>query len=80
MTSSNQNIFRITGSTRHSTHKSQQRGSDIFFDPRLNKRLSKQSIRRWFETPLRSLVRHNNALTHNVVYYDVYDVSLWSVF
>ena len=30
---------------------------DIFFDPRLNTRLSKQSRRRWFETPLRSLWR-----------------------
>ena len=30
------------------------RSFDIFFDMRLNKRLSKQSIRRWFETPSRS--------------------------
>ena len=28
---------------------------DVFFDLRLNKRLSKQSIRWWFETPSRSL-------------------------
>ena len=28
---------------------------DVFFDQRLNKRLSKQSRRSWFETPLRSL-------------------------
>ena len=28
---------------------------DVFFDLRQNKRLSKQSSRRWFETPLRSL-------------------------
>ena len=33
----------------------------FFFDLRLNKRLSKQSRRRWFETPLRSLWRHYNA-------------------
>ena len=32
----------------------------VFFDLRLNKRLSKQSRRRWFETPLRSLWRHCN--------------------
>ena len=30
---------------------------DVFFDLRLNKRLCKQSIRRWFETPLLSLWR-----------------------
>ena len=30
---------------------------DVFFDLRLKKRLSKQSRRRWFETPLRSLWR-----------------------
>ena len=30
----------------------------IFFDLRLNKQLSKQSRRRWFETPSRSLWRH----------------------
>ena len=34
--------------------------ADIFFDLRLNKRLSKQSGRRWFETPLRSLWCHCN--------------------
>ena len=33
---------------------------DVFFDPRLNKRLSKQLRRRWFETPSRSLWRHCN--------------------
>ena len=33
---------------------------DAFFDLRLNKRLSKQSRRRWFETPSRSLWHHCN--------------------
>ena len=33
---------------------------DVFFDLRLNKRLSKQSRRRWFKTPSRSLWRHCN--------------------
>ena len=32
----------------------------VFFDLRLNKRLSKQSRHRWFETPSRSLWRHFN--------------------
>ena len=36
------------------------RSFDVFFDVRLNKRLSKQSIRRWFETPSSSLWRHCN--------------------
>ena len=36
------------------------RSFDVFFDLRLNKRLSKQSRRRWFETPLRLLWRHCN--------------------
>ena len=34
----------------------------VLFDLRLNKRLSKQSRRRWFETPSRSLWRHCNVL------------------
>ena len=36
------------------------RSFDVFFDPRLNKRLSKQSWGWWFETPSRSLWRHCN--------------------
>ena len=34
------------------------RSFDVFFDLRLNKQLSKQSRRWWFETPSRSLWRH----------------------
>ena len=33
---------------------------DVFFDLRLNKRLSKQSWARWFETLMRPLWRHRN--------------------
>ena len=41
---------------------------DVFFDLHLNKRLNKQSSRRWFEMPLRSLWRHYNAeMTTNVI-------------
>ena len=36
------------------------RSFDDFFNLRLNKRLSKQSRRRWFETPSRSLWRYFN--------------------
>ena len=37
---------------------------DIFFDLRVDKRLSKQSVHRWFETPLRPLCRHCNDALH----------------
>ena len=37
------------------------RSFDVFFDLRQNKWLSKQSRRRWFETPSRSLWPHCNA-------------------
>ena len=36
------------------------RSFDVFFDLHLNKRLSKQSRRRWFETPSHTLWRHCN--------------------
>ena len=36
------------------------RSFDVFFDLRLDKRLSEPSRRRWFETPLRPLWRHCN--------------------
>ena len=36
--------------------------SFVFFDLRLNKQLSKQSIRRWFETSSLSLWRHCNGI------------------
>ena len=38
------------------------RSFDVFFDLRLNKRLGKQSRRRWFKTPSGSLWRHCNVL------------------
>ena len=39
---------------------------DVFFDLRLNKRLSKQSRRWWFETPSHPLWRHSNEkVPHN---------------
>ena len=36
------------------------RGFDVFFDLRLNKQPSKQSICRWFETSSRSLLRYGD--------------------
>ena len=64
MTSSNGNIFRVSlcdGSPPVTfPHKGQWRGGWCFFGLCLNKRLSKQSRRRWLETPSRSLWRHCN--------------------
>ena len=45
------------------------KASDVFFDLRLNKRLSKQSWWWWFETPSRPVWRHRNDVTHCVCCY-----------
>ena len=42
------------------TQRPMTRSFDVFFDLRLNKHLSKQSLGWWFETPSRSLWRHGN--------------------
>ena len=68
MTSSNGNIFRVTGHLRGEvtgpgefpTQRPVTQSSDVFFDLRLNKRLSKQPWGWWFETPSWSLWRHCN--------------------
>ena len=68
MTSSNGNIFRVTGHLCGkftgprwiSRTKPVTRSFDVFFDLRLNKRLSKQPWGWWFETPAWSLWRHRN--------------------
>ena len=74
MTSSNGDIFRITGRCKENppvasgfpSQRPVTLSFDIFFDVRLNKRLNKQSRRWWFETPWRSLWRHcNGNLTKN---------------
>ena len=56
MTSSNGNIFRVTGHLQRTLTRS----FDVFFDFCLNQQLSKQWRRRRFETPLRSLWCHCN--------------------
>ena len=67
MTSLNGNIFRVSGplceefTGEFPSQRPVTRSFDVFFGLRLNKRLSKHSIRRWFETPWRSLWRHCNA-------------------
>ena len=68
MTSSNGNIFRVTGlcagnspvTGEFPSQRPVTQRFDVFFDLRLNKRLSKQSRGWWFETPSHSLWRHCN--------------------
>ena len=67
MTSSNVNIFRVTDTLWNSpvtgefpSQRPVTRSFDVFFDLRLNKRLSKQSWGCWFEKPSRILWRHCN--------------------
>ena len=60
MTSWNGNIFRVTGHLcgEFPAQRRVTRSFDVFFDLRLNKRLSKQSLGWWFETLSRPLWRH----------------------
>ena len=68
MTSSNGNIFRVTGLLsgefsgpgEFPVQRPVTRSFDVFFDLRLNKRLSKQPWGWWFETPSLSLWRQYN--------------------
>ena len=81
MTSSNGNIFRVTG---HSCGKftgprwiSRTKASDAelwcSFDMRPNIRLSKQSWGWWFETPPQSLWRHcNDLVPHSTAFIHIY--------
>ena len=63
LTSSNGNIFRVTGHLKGNSpvtdgfpsQRPVARSFDVFFDLRLNKRLSKQSWAWWFETQSHSL-------------------------
>ena len=57
----------IHRSSVNSSHKGRWRGA-LFFYLRLNKRLSKQSRSRWFETPSRSLWRHCNVVRHRMMH------------
>ena len=88
MTSSNGNTFCVTGhlwgeplvTGGFPSQKPMTQPFDVFFDLCLNIQLGKQSRRRWFETPSRSLWRHYNA----PIYIDdrVYSLSvskLWCI-
>ena len=70
MTSSNGNIFRVTGplcagkspvTGKFPSQRPVMGSFDVFFGLRLNKRLSQHSRHRWFEMPSCSLWRHDNA-------------------
>ena len=70
MTSSNGNIFRVTGHLcgnspvpgEFPAQRPVTRSFDVFFDLRLNGRLSKQSWGWWLETPSHPLWRHGSVL------------------
>ena len=55
-------IYRVTG--EFPAQRPVTRSFDVFFDLRLNKRLSKQSWGWWLETPSRPLWRHCNEIGH----------------
>ena len=58
------------------TQRPVTRSFDVFFDLRVNKRLSKQSLGWWFETPTSSLWRHCNA----DYFLDYWNDKIWSHF
>ena len=71
MTSSNGNIFHVTGplwvefTGEFPSQRPVTWNFDVFFDMRLNKRLNKPPRDRWFETPSHSLWRHCNVRGDN---------------
>ena len=75
MTSSNGNIFHVTGplcgnspvTGEFPVQRPVTRSFDIFFDLYMNKRLSKQSWGWWFETPSHPLWRHCNVVPPKLV-------------
>ena len=77
MTSSNRNIFRVTGplwgefTGEFPSQRPVTRSFDVFSDLSMNKRLSKQSWGWGFETPSRPLWRHCNVLTRVVTFVQV---------
>ena len=80
MTSSNGNIFRVTGSLcagnspvtgEFPAQRPVTRSFDVFFDLRLITRLSKQSRGWWFETPSRPLWCHCNGIEIYSVSHDI---------
>ena len=85
MTSSNGNIFRVTGPLcgeftgpgEFPAQRPVTRSFDVFFDLRPNKRLSKQPWGWWFETPLWSLWRQCNSMGVQIL--DSYSASVAAI-
>ena len=89
MTSSNGTIFRVsgplcgefTGPGEFPAQRPVARSFDVFFDLRLNKRLSKQPWGWWFETSSWSLWRQCNdkkpTVAGNLGRHDAHVTSLW---
>ena len=83
MTSSNGNIFRVTGPLcgeftgpgEFPTQRPVTRSFDVFFDLRLNKRLSKQPWGWWFETPSWSSWRQCNEISMNVIHHPCFQIN-----
>ena len=83
MTSSNGNIFRVTGHFRGNspvpgefpTQRPATRSFDVFFDLHLIKRLSKHSWGWWFETLSPPLWRHRNGTgyMYSVIHFTHYN-------
>ena len=77
MTSSNGNISTLLAlcegnpsvTSEFPAQRTVVRIFDVFFDLRLNKRLCKQSWRRWLKTPWRSLWRHSNVILQHTSKY-----------
>ena len=67
----------VTGEIR--AQRPVTRSFDVFFDLRLNKRLSKQSWGWWFESPSRSLWRHCNVCLHTRLSYIKLQTILWMI-
>ena len=69
MTSLNRNTFRLTGPLRGESTSHRRtplaKASDVLFDLHMDKRLSKRSRRRWFETQSRSLRRRCNVYVNS---------------
>ena len=84
MTSSNGNIFRVTGPLcgeftgprEFPTQRPVTRSFDVFLDLRLNKRLSKQPWGWWFETPPRPLWRQCNVKWRPIGIWEICEVWL----
>ena len=85
MASSNGNISRVTGPLwGESTGdrwipftKPVTRSCDVFFDLRLNKRLSKHLRRWWYETPSRSLWRHGDGFLRRLMLMPYTMITSW---